>query len=158
MSWLKKYGKYLALGLAILGLYFGGFYTGWKFNDVHYQNEVIDLQEQFREKEQEWIQVSYKIAEELENAKKEHETGLASLRSSFDNKLRQSEKRASVYKRQAASTESERQHLADYAARLDRCIVEGQQVVGELAGLIELRDRQLELMGDQLKAGAEMNK
>lgn len=76
---------------------------------------------------------------------------LAAVRGKYAVRVRESQDRAQVYERLSDSGATERANLASYAAQLDRSLVEGRQVVGELRATVVQRDRQLVELGSQLQ-------
>lgn len=86
------------------------------------------------------------LSKQLHLAKEKHDRIIAD----YNVRLQQSTERASVYRRQANSTTADRNHLAEHAARLDESLTKGRQVVTELRALVELRDKQLRILGRQL--------
>lgn len=92
-----------------------------------------------------------KIADELAQARKQHEAALSNQRINFEQRLLQSSRRAEVYQRQAEAGATARRDLASHAARLDRALEEGRGLVEELGAALRLRDHQLKLLGDQIR-------
>ena len=114
------------------------------------------IQDKLRTVEESHRRVQQGVADAIAQANEDHLTELSRLRSDYDRRLRQSEARADVYRRQAEGGAPERDDLASHAARLDRQLEEGIHVVGELSALVEQRDRQLILLGQQIKADREL--
>ena len=71
--------------------------------------------------------------------------------------MRQSQERAKLYQRYSQADRVKQEYLARHAAELDRCIVEGREVVKELRATIELRDRQIVELSNYIKATRELN-
>lgn len=92
------------------------------------------------------------LTNELASAELRHASDIAAIRSSFAIRLRESEDRARIYEHLANSGATGRANLASYAAQLDRSLVEGRQVVGELRATVVQRDDQLRSLGRQLEA------
>lgn len=155
LTWLSKNKTLIFILITSISIYISyyfGYSAGSDARLKEYQENIISLQESFRVKENEWNKKNTEISLQLADAKKEYEESISSLTGSFNDKLRQSEARASIYRSQASSSESERRSLASHAAKLDRCLTEGQQVVRELRSTVELRDKQIKLLGDELIA------
>ncbi|UWJ04310.1 putative Rz/Rzl spanin protein [Escherichia phage vB_EcoS_Uz-1] len=70
--------------------------------------------------------------------------------------MQQSERRASVYKRQAEAGTLECRSLASHAARLDNSLEEGRRLVEELRATVRLRDNQLIELGKQIQADRKL--
>lgn len=96
------------------------------------------------------------IADAIAKSNEDHLAELSRIRSDYERRLRQSEVRADVYRRQAEGGAPERDNLASHAARLDRQLEEGLRVVGELTALVEQRDRQLIQLGQQILNDREL--
>jgi hypothetical protein len=96
------------------------------------------------------------IADALAQVRTEHETTLASQRAVFDQRLLQSDRRAQVYQRQAQAGAAAQRDLASHAAQLDRALEEGRDLVRELGSTLGLRDHQLKLLGDQIRADRQL--
>ena len=92
----------------------------------------------------------------LETASKNHEDELTRIGSDYAGRLQQSEKRASIYKRQAEGGTLECRSLASHAARLDESLEQGRQLVEELRSTVRLRDSQLIELGNQIKADRKL--
>ena len=92
------------------------------------------------------------VQKELQDAEANHQTELARITTEYDNRLRHSDTRAGVYKRQAEGGAVERSRLASHAAKLDRTLEEGRQLVAELRATVGLRDKQLESLAAQIRA------
>lgn len=101
---------------------------------------------------QKQVQANKVISNELANVKIKHEKAIAVVRSDYVVRLRSSEARSEVYKRQADGGANECRNLANYTARLDRTLEEGRDLVRELTETLRLRDAQLNLVGNSIKA------
>lgn len=99
-----------------------------------------------------------KHTKELKDVKQSYESRIKLLESEFTRRMQFHENRAQLYRQQAQGGETERRNLADHAAKLDRTVEEGIAVVGELSELIGLRDKQIIVLGDQIRADRKVLK
>lgn len=157
--------NYIFIGLGILffsyciyNIYNIGYNVGfnevtqqWQKDKEKYQSEFNKLKQEYLLKEEKYKEENLSIVLELNDAKQKYEKDLININNSFNNKLLLSEQRATIYRNQAQAGEVERENLAAHAARLDRTLTEGQQVVKELRSGIELRDNTIDKLISQLK-------
>ena len=111
--------------------------------------EMIELAEACRAKQE-------SIANELVQARKEHEVAIAGQRADYDRRLLQSARRADMYQRQAEAGAIACRDLASHAARLDRALEEGRGLVLELSTTLGLREYQLKQLGAQLLSDRQL--
>lgn len=123
----------------------------WEKEKSKYRSEFDNLKKEYQIKEELYKEKNTSIILELNEAKQKYEKDIAYLNGSYTDKLRLSEQRASVYRNQAKAGEVERENLAAHAARLDKSLTEGQQLVRELKSAIELRDSNISTLIQQLK-------
>lgn len=97
-----------------------------------------------------------RIKGDLSNAKSAYEKALGVHRAEFTSRLQLSEQRASRYQRQAKGSDAERADLASHTAKLDRALEEGRGMVKELRDTLELRERQLRSLGEQLTSDRQL--
>lgn len=114
------------------------------------------IQDKLRMAEESHRRVQQGVADAIAQANEDHLTELSRLRSDYDRRLRQSEARADVYRRQAEGGSTEQDSLASHAAELDRTLTEGRLLVAELRATLGLRDQSLILLGQQIKADREL--
>lgn len=115
-----------------------------------------EIQDKLRTTEEKHRKVQQGVADAIAQSTQEHLTELSRLRTDYERRLRQSEARANVYRRQAEGGAPERDDLAGHAAQLDRQLEEGLLLVGELAALVEQRDREVTLLGQQILNDREL--
>ena len=156
---MKYFALASALVLAVSGSYYVIYQHGkdvvraeWEEDTAKRNKAMQDLQDRYDLLSLDHKAKSETYARSLEEQKNAYETRLAELSADTDRRLRLSETRASVYQRQAEGGEVERRDLASHAAQLDRSLEEGIQVVGELQSLVGLRDQQLIILGQQIRA------
>lgn len=128
----------------------------WDADVAAHEAEVDRLEAIIAQKEVEHRAETRRISDELVETQTKFAAELAALRIDFGDRLRESDSRAEIYQRLADSGATQRANLASYAAQLDRSLVEGRQVVGELRATIVQRDRQLRLLGQQITADREL--
>jgi hypothetical protein len=104
------------------------------------------------DKEKTHAQDSQRAADALEAAAQAHATELTAVRADAARSLQRSDARASIYQREAQGGSTECSRLASHTAELDRSLEAGRSLVGELRATLELRDRQLVQVGQQLSA------
>ena len=148
--------------LAVAGSYYGTYHYGKSVGAERVQNqwdaakekqkiEMGKLQAKYAELSKTHSELSGSYSQALQEQKNVYETQLADSQRFAAERLRLSNTRAGVYQRQAEGGEVERRNLASHAARLDQSLEEGIQVVGELQSLVGLRDRQLIILGQQIR-------
>lgn len=93
-----------------------------------------------------------RLTNELSKANAAHQVELATAAADYRERLRTSEARAAVYRRQAKGGTTDRGSLASHASRLDSALEEGRSLVRELRSTLGLRDRQIEALSRQIKA------
>ena len=141
----------------ILFIYWKGYSAGsdnvlakWKEEKIQTTQTINQLKEQYHEQEIIYTESTNRLLLELKNKEEAHKIELASLTSSFNDRLLESEQRSSIYKHLSETSKDKCRVLADHTARLDRQLTEGIRLVKELRTVIELRDTQLRTLNDQL--------
>lgn len=164
---LNRYGKmpmlsskYVILGsiaVSVLCVWYG-YHEGskhiqalWNQDKLEQAQYINRLQQDYLNKETVYITELNTIKDTYAKAKDEYTKKLNDIKSSYSMQLQQSEQRASVYKREALSTDG-CTNLAEYAGRLDRSLTEGRDVVKQLRELVKLRDAQIQQIGNTYKA------
>jgi hypothetical protein len=121
------------------------------------QTKAVDtLKAQYAQKELSHAQESQRAADALSSASEAHAKELDAVRSDYARSLQRSETRAAIYQRQATGGAAECRGLASHTAELDRSLEAGRSLVGELRATLELRDRQLVQVGQQLMADRKL--
>lgn len=158
---LSKIWPYLLVGLVLFLL------GSWAWNSAvnHGRAEVqamwdkqklkdldaaIKLKAEYDAREAQHQATNRRLSNELSQAEKDHALALSEQRAVYDKRLRDSATRSAIYKHQAEAGASGCRDLASHAAELDRSLVEGKAVAGELRSLVELRDTQLLKLGEQI--------
>ena len=96
------------------------------------------------------------LTSRLQTAESNYASELARVSSDYDSRMQQSERRASVYQRQAEAGTLECRSLASHAAELDSSLEQGRRVVEELRATVRLRDNQLIELGKQIQADRKL--
>ena len=86
----------------------------------------------------------------LKDTEARYEEALAAVRTDYGNWLRQSEDRATRYRRWAEGESGQREHLANYAAQLDASLAEGRELVAEFRVALGQCQRDLRALGEQI--------
>lgn len=130
------------VSLAVLILY--GYTLGsTKQKEIHEKKEkelkyqITLLKENYRKRVEEHAKNQRQLLQEIEDTKREHENFVADLRNEFSNRMLQSEKRGNIYRARAESAGAECRQLAEHAARLDRSLTEGRELVKEFRADLE---------------------
>ena len=97
-----------------------------------------------------------KVNNDLAEAKATHAVALANIKHDYADRLRTSEQRAAIYKREAESGSSQCRDLASHTAELDRSLEEGRSLVRELRETLRLRDDSLTAVGVKLLADRKL--
>lgn len=100
-------------------------------------NQLV-LAHQLKEKE---------YADAIQQAEKDAQDRVAAVHSDYAKRLLLAEDRAKVYQRRANGSQAEREHLARYAAELDRTVEEGRSLVRELGETIRQREVTIRALG-----------
>lgn len=162
MKLFLKVWPYLLAGVLLFLLYSWIYHSGSKHGASEVQAEwnqqkeadakvIEDLKTKYASMEATHREENTRITHELAEAKQSHAVALAEQRAEYDRRLQLSANRAAIYQRQAKGGEVECRSLASHAARLDGTLEEGRSLVRELRETLGLRDRQLILLGQQIK-------
>jgi len=158
----------IVLPLAILGgagwyLHHQGVESGqaeiqalWNKDKADRDEATAQLKSAYAQKERTNAEESNRAALALQKASDDHQAELAALKRDYAQRLLDSQARAAIYQRQAASSPAECQRLASHTAELDRSLEEGRSLVRELRTALELRDQQLVQVGNQLLADRKL--
>lgn len=116
------------------------------------QKAKSELEAKLAASEARYAEREQKITAELAQVAEQHLAALRSQRIALEQRLLQSTRRSEIYRDQAEGSEASCRDLASHAAKLDRALEEGRGLVQELSGTLGLRDRQVILLGDQIKS------
>ena len=154
-------GTIAALGFltaALMGSFLAGYTYGkdtvqsaWNAEVAITTAAALKAEQENRTKEQAHKQETLALEAKLTEAQKEHEKALADLNAAYAARLQQADNRATSYRKWAEADSTERERLANHAARLDRSLEEGRELVEELWATVRQRERELRVLGDQIK-------
>lgn len=122
----------------------------WDIDTTARNKAMTDLRVEVSTKETAHGVESKRIANEFTTLKETHEKVLATVQLDYTHRLRTSEGRATVYKRQAEGGAASRDRLVEFAAELDRSIEEGRYLVRELGETLGQCERQRQLYNEQI--------
>lgn len=123
----------------------------WQKETIKFQNEMLKVEEIHKKALQEYIDKNNNLQKEIVDVKENYEAKLRNINDEYSVRLSESEQRTKIYQRLSEQGKCQSTDLSDYTAKFDRSIVEGRQVVKLLRETLELRDRQLRQIGEQLK-------
>lgn len=101
------------------------------------QEQTAELIQQYRERVEEHTKKQLELVQELNDVKQQHQTIVSNLRSEFSARMLESENRGKIYRNRAEAAGSECRALAEHAARLDRSLTEGRELVKEFRADLE---------------------
>lgn len=151
--------KYLLVSLVVLAVVLGSGYLVYRHG---YKTGFQDVQSEWRRRETELAAKVAKleaqhdrdqeeIAHEAERTRKDHAAVDAALRAEYERRMSAHQRRAEVYRTQAATSAATAGDLAAHAARLDAALERGINLVERLQAALGLREDQLKLLGQQLQ-------
>ena len=163
MNWLSV-GTYTLLGGLVIGIIYGSciyIYNRGYDSGIHYQinetnKQIALLENQIKEREKIYYEDIQTINLELQKTQDQYEMYIASLSGSYDSELLKHKQRAELYQRAASAGEAKSKRLASYAARLDRSLTEGRQVVKELRATLIQRDNQIKQLADYIRTSRKL--
>ena len=126
--------------------------SAWAKADQERADKVTELTLANQNLERDNQATTTRISNELAAKETEHAKALADLRSDYAGRLLLSTTRQGIYQRQAQGSSAERDHLAGYAAELDRSLEQGRSLVRELRETLGQRDDTIRLLSEQIKA------
>lgn len=111
---------------------------------------IQKIKDDYAAREAAYRQVNRSISDELTKTNEQHSSAVAAISLGYEQRLRHSTERASIYQRQAEGGTAQCQRLASHAAELDRSLEQGIRLVKEYGATIEQRDGQLKALGAQI--------
>ena len=123
----------------------------WDDQNIEDQKAMQKLQDKYNALQRNHSYEVGLLTSRLQTAESNYASELARVSSDYNSRMQQSERRASVYKRQAEAGTFECRSLASHAAELDRSLEEGRRVVKDLRTTVEQRDTEIKLLGTHLK-------
>lgn len=154
-------GLVLLVGL-VIGSLVGNMYgsnkvqSAWDKERADTAIQVNNVNSGFRQKEAEHSKDSNEVADNAQISKNQYDADIAAINSSADDRVRQSEARASKYAAMSKASAAEQERLAKYAARLDQTVTEGRQLVEELTATIAERERTIHNLSNQITADRKL--
>ena len=133
-------------------------YLEWTQEKLELERKVKETQSRLNVAERTHLTETTRLQNEISQTNEVHQAELNRLKSDFDLRMQLSENRATVYRNQAKRGAAECGNLANHAAELDRTLEEGRNVVAELKEVVGLRDRQIIILSDQIKADRQILK
>lgn len=148
--------------ITFLLLFLGGYFLGnsfgqqkvnleWSNSKLIYEEERRLLVERISTLESNHRTDTQLNQERLLDAEKKYAKAISDQRISFDKRLRESKDRGEAYKHWLKNGTASTEYLASHAARLDRTLTEGRELVIEFRETLKLREEQLRLLGSQIK-------
>lgn len=113
---------------------------------------VQKLQQDYKEKEKTHTQITEELRREIKELEHNYKASIDNARDEYVSRLRDSETRASIYKRQAESGTIEHRNLANYAAELDKSLERGRDLVRRLRITLGQREREIGILSQQIHA------
>lgn len=154
-------GLALILGMAVgstLGYDYGTakVQSAWDKWTAELADKSTKASEQNRGKEATHAIESNKVTDDAQISKEKYDSDIATVQSSANDRVRQSEARADKYRRMSEASATEQEHLADYAAGLDKAVSEGQSLVSEYRYTLEQREREIRILSAQIEADRKL--
>ena len=118
--------------------------------------EALKVEQDNRAKETAHKVQTSALEAKLREAEAQYEEALASVRSDFGGWMRASDERATRYREWSEASASERDRLADHAAKLDASLAEGREVVAEFRVALGQCQRDLRALGEQITLDREL--
>lgn len=155
------------VGLAFIiglgaGTFFGNKYgraiinNDWSNEKVETANAGAKQSEGNREAEAQHAKSSNEVADNAQVSKTQYDADIASITSDADDRVRESETRASKYRAMSEASAAEQKRLAEYATRLDQALTEGRQLVKELRATLAERERTIHNLSNQIQADRKL--
>ena len=125
----------------------GSYNAGYDACQSKYREELLKQQVENQQKEQAFNETINNLTVNLTETRIRYENTVNKLKSTYANELLKSEQRAELYKRYSEADKAKQRALAEHAARLDRSLTEGRELVKQLTETIRTRDAQLRALG-----------
>lgn len=117
---------------------------------------ALKVEQDNRAKEAQHRQKTVALEALLKEAEAQYEEALATVRTDYGDWLRTSNERAARYRLWSEASTSERDRLADHAAKLDASLAEGREVVAEFRVALGQCQRDLKALGEQITLDREL--
>lgn len=130
--------------------------SGFEACRAQYQEKLLKLQLESNDKERAYNENMQALSSDLTETRLRYENSINQLKSSYTDELLKSEQRAELYKRLSQSDQAKQRDLAIHAARLDRSLTEGRELVKQLTETIRVRDNQLRALGVYIQESSNL--
>ena len=138
-------------------LFNNAYNAGYEACRASYQEQVLEQQIMQQRKERAFNERIEALSIELTETRINHENTVNKLKSDYANELLKSEQRAELYLSYAKSDRAKQRSLAIHAAKLDRSLTEGRELVKQLTETIRTRDAQLRALGVYIQESNNLN-
>ena len=128
----------------------------WDKQTSEQNKKAVTASEGNRSKEQTHAIQSNEVSDNAQVSKQKYDEDIAAAQSGSDDRVRQSEARADKYRAMSQASAAEQKRLAEYAARLDRSLSEGRQLVAELRATLAERERTIHNLNQQINADRQL--
>lgn len=128
----------------------------WNAEKLSIAEQTQRLTEEMRIREKEHAQEVSDLETELREVEHVYSARIDDLASTYAQRLRLSEARATRYQQMAGADSTECRSLASHAAELDYTLEQGRHLVEEFRATLEQRESQLMLLGSQIKADRKL--
>lgn len=136
--------------------YFYGQHTGknivraaWNTEKAQYTLAIETKTGEYAKKRDALLLNIQQLEQKVKDNEQAHVKALAAVNDDYATRLRTHQERASLYQRAARGSEAKQRALADHAAELDRTVVEGRRLVGELRATLGLREQQIQRLNEE---------
>ena len=118
----------------LLGYFVGVLHTTKQYTqmEIEYQEEINKIKDRLKDERNQHILKQQESLAAMTKLKESHEEAISVIQSQYTDRLLQSEQRGNLYRRKASTAGAEARELAEHAARLDRALTEGRELVREL--------------------------
>lgn len=159
MTW-QSIIKDILLGAVSVGIIYGsciyiynlGYDSGCDYQIKKNQENINNVLRETHIKENQYRNEVEQINLELQKTKDYYVSYINSLSGSYNNELQQYKKRLSIYQHSSSAGTGQCKSLGSYAAKLDRSLVEGRQVVKELRATLIQRDLQIKQLANYINS------
>lgn len=120
----------------IIGCFIGSDYQKTKNQKENIRNQQLLTKkiEENRVATQKHVSSQQELFLQIQTLRKDYEKKLADIQFDYADRLRESEQRSAIYRRQQAASSDECRALAEHASRLDRSLTEGRELVKRISG------------------------
>lgn len=134
-------GKFIGITSVFAAVFLAGVFVGSDYQKSKNLKEklrnqqIIDKKiEENRIATQEHVSSQQDLLLQIQTLRKDYEKKLADVQFDYADRLRESEQRSDIYRRQQTASTDECRALAEHASRLDRSLTEGRELVKRVSG------------------------